>query len=105
MAFFGRMSHLHGLMALLFPFPVRYLELVAVFCLDFRNFCVCSVSRAAAVMERGIAAALTCAGELISARLQTLLLLLAVLDQAGPVGIDQEMGYGGKIQLVIVITK
>lgn len=56
------------------------------------------------MMERGIAAALTCAGELISAGLQTLL-LLAVLHQAGPVGIDQEMGYGGKIQLVIVITK
>lgn len=39
-----------------------------------------------------------------SAGLQTLL-LLALLDQAGPVGIHQEMGYGGKIQLVIVITK
>lgn len=34
-----------------------------------------------------------------------ILLLLAVLDQAGPVGIDPEMGYGGKIQLVILVTK
>lgn len=57
------------------------------------------------VMERGFAAVLTCAWELISAGLQTVLLLLAVLDQASPVGIDQEMDYGGKIQLVIMITK
>lgn len=93
-------------MVLPIPFPVRYLKLVAVFCLDLGNLCVRSGSGAAAVMELGIAAALTCAGELISAGLQTLLLLLlAGLEQAGPVGIDQEMGYGGKTQLVIVITK
>lgn len=93
-------------MVLPIPFPVRYLKLVAVFCLDLGNLCVHSGSGAAAVMELGIAAALTCAGELISAGLQTLLLLLlAGLEQAGPVGINQEMGYGGKTQLVIVITK
>lgn len=95
-------------MVLPIPFPVRYLKLVAVFCLDLGNLCVHSGSGAAAVMELGIAAALTCAGELISAGLQTLLLLLLLLtglEQAGPVGIDQEMGYGGKTQLVIVITK
>lgn len=93
-------------MVLPIPFPVRYLKLVAVFCLDLGNLCVRSGSGAAAVMELGIAAALTCAGELISAGLQTLLLLLlAGLEQAGPVGINQEMGYGGKTQLVIVITK
>lgn len=102
--FSGRVSHLHGLLVLPIPFPVRCLKLVAVFCLDLGNLCVRSGSGAAAVMERGIAAALTCAGELISAGLQTLL-LLAVLEQAGPVGIDQEMSYGGKIQWVIVITK
>lgn len=55
-------------------------------------------------MERAIAAAGTRAGA-DSAGLQTLLLLLALQDQAGPLGIDQEMGYGGKIQLVVVITK
>lgn len=93
-------------MVLPIPFPVRYLKLVAVFCLDLGNLCVRSGSGAAAVMELGIAVALTCAGELISASLQTLLLLLlAGLEQAGPVGIDQEMGYEGKTQLVIVITK
>lgn len=99
------MSRLRGLMVLPIPAAVRYQKLVAVFCLGLGDLCVCSGSGAAAVMERGLTAALTCAAELISAGLQTLLLLLAVLDQAGPVGIDQEMGYGGKIQLVIVITK
>lgn len=44
-------------------------------------------------MERAIAVAVTRAGA-DSAGLQTL--LLAQLHQDGPVGIDQEMGYGGK---------
>ena len=77
-----------------------------VFCLDFKESeTVCSCSEAAVVMERGFAAVLTCAQELISAGLQTVMLLLAMLEQARPVGIDQEMDYGGKIQLVIMITK
>lgn len=77
-----------------------------VFCLDFKESeTVCSCSKAAAVMERGFAAVLTRARELISAGLQTVPWLLAVLEQARLVGIVQEMNYGGKFQLVIMISK
>lgn len=85
------------------PLSCQMCEIGGCISPGFWNLCVCSGSGAAAVMERGIAAALTCR-RADSAGLQTLL-LLALLDQAGPVGIHQEMGYGGKIQLVIVITK
>lgn len=56
-------------------------------------------------MEHCFAAALTHARALISAGFQILPLLLAALEQARPVGIDQEMDYEGKIQLVILATK
>lgn len=84
MNFSGRVSHLCGLMVLATPFAVRYLKSVSVFCLGFGALCARSVSGAAAVMERGLAAALTCAGELIPAGLQTLLLLLQCWIRLGP---------------------
>lgn len=56
-------------------------------------------------MEHRFAAALARARALISAGFQILPLLLAALEQARPVGIDQEMDYEGKIQLVIMATK
>lgn len=57
------------------------------------------------LMEHRFAAALARARALISAGFQILRLLLAALEQARPVGIDQEMDYEGKIQLVIMATK
>lgn len=77
-----------------------------VLCLDFKESeTVRSCSEAVMVMERGFAAVLTCAREPTSAGLQTVPLLLAGLEPARPVQIDQEVDYGGKIQLVITVTK